>query len=653
MTNSRSRSISSRRLFTALRLALCAAAFFALANAMRAEDRLSYDFETAAKSAGLERGVGVSLDVSSRDEGGYTASYSHREWVRETLTDVKAVTFERYRILTAAEGAAFFASLVDAGLWKLPKGDNFIGDAPNTRINATISGRDLERIYNSPINSAARKSFHAAVIALAKKLGIDQPEDVARVTRMVEGDRTPAREIPFSALITNPARYDGKRIAVAGFYHTEFECSLLVSERFDWHTLDSDRKFWIGGSSKFAKPSNFHWKNDSWVRLEGVFSASHGGHMGASPGVIRRVTKLTALDEPPRPPAADALNEDDPHGLEKLTLEIEIQPFPMDGRPIQEVVAALNKQIAAQLAERGLAEDWLKIELDSTSNPKARVDQHAHPDKAEPLRRIIQMLGARASPGENAPFGGYVDTYTYILPNLIRLHMMTSRYPDDEDPFSYHAGTFGKQPVRAKFVRYVGKFGGPETFLVEWHCDLQPEALRVSEALALIRKILPDEPGAKSISSLDILRDGTAWQWAASTDASPPTATSIAGLMRIEPAPDSFYLSPMSTFAGRHFHAQLDFKTVHSTPEWNFTGEPPLQLDAAIRAAGETLKGIPNAEASLQMQQIRLVPLGATHCAYLITFRDPANRESFLVIPVLLSGQAIAPKPYPDPTGKK
>jgi hypothetical protein len=637
-----------------IRVALCAAAFLGLADSVRAEDHFSYTFANVAKSADTEGDVTVSFDVSAHDDGSYSATYSHLEWIRESLTDAKTVTFERSRVLTAAESGAFFTSLTDAGLWTLPKGDDFTGDAPDSQIYATISGRELERNYNSPIDGAPRKAFHAAVTAFAKKLGIDQPEDAAKATLTVEGDRTPAREVPFSSLITNPARYDGKRIAVVGFYHSQFGISVLVPEKFVWGSLDFDREFWVGSSSKLAKGSDSRRKNDSWVRIEGVFSARYGAHTGGSPGVIDRVTKFTSLDGPPKPAAMNAASDDDPHGLEKMTLEIRIQPFPMDGRPIQEVVAALNKQIGAQLAERGLPEDWLKIELDPDSNPKARLQQHT--EKPEPLRRIIGMLGARVSPGENDPFTESHSTYTYILPNAIRVRVKTSPYPDDKEPITFHDETFGKQAVRVKLVRYYYARRS-ETFRVEWRCEMKPEEMRISEALALIHRILPDEPDAKSVTSIEIQRVGAGWNWTARTDATQASASDAGSIARIAADPGHPYPVSMGYFSKRNYVASFDAESVLAAPKWNFTGEPPLELDAAIGAARGALREIPNAEASLQLEQISLAPitpLDDSRCAYQITFRAPAaSRENYLTIPVLLSGKAMAPKQEPDSKSKE
>jgi hypothetical protein len=656
-----SRSVLSQYLFRAIRFAFYTAALLSLANSLFAEDHLYYSFANPAKSAETEGGVTITLDVSARDDGSYSATYSHRDWILQTLSDVKTVTFERSHVLTSAEGRAFFASLVDAGVWKLPKGDNFIGDAPNLQLYATISGRELQLNYNSPIEGSARKTLHATVTAFAKKLGIDRPEDAAKATQIVEGDRTPARAIRYSSLITNPARYDGKRIAVAGNYHREFECSMLTPQKFDWRGLDSDEDFWVDGPSKFAKKSAVRWKNDSWVWIEGVFSARHGGHLGVSPGVIYRVTKFTALEGPPPPAATDAAAKDDPHGLENLTLEIQIQPFPMDGRPIQEVVAALNRQIGDQLAQRGLAEDWLRIELDPSSDPKARVDMH--PEKPEPLRSIIGMLGLRISPGEENPFGQDLSTYTYVLPNVIRLFKKTSVYPDDKEPLSFHEDTFGKQAVHAKLTRYAGEWRGrPETFRVEWHSDINPAELRVSEALGLIHRILPDEPGAKSIADIRVTRAGAAWNWSAHTNAAHETASSASGVARIESDAGSLYLSPWSFLGKRRFVASLDAKTVRAAPEWNFIGEPPLEFEAAIRAAREALREIPNVKTQFELEDIVLEPLAGTtfspldasRCDYKITFRDQTpGAGGFLIIPVLLSGKAIAPKEELDSKGNQ
>ena len=645
----RSISVWPRRFCRAARVVLGAAAFLVAAISLHAEDHLSYDFAVPAKSARTERVIGISFSLAARDDGGYVATYSRREPVGESLVDVRTVAFERTREVPAAEAKAFFANLVRAGLRELPKGDGYIGDAPVSQIYATVSGRDLQLSYNAPIKSGARKTFHDAVTAFAKKLGIDQPEEVAKATQLIEGDRTPAREIPFSSLITNPLRYDGKRIAVTGYYHSEFECSALVPEKFAWKTLDDDRRFWVGGSTKFAKDSDFAkasgsgWKNDTWARIEGVFSARHGGHMGMSPGVISRVTKFEPLDGPPKPDGRPGANEDDPHDLEKLGQEIAIKPFPMDGRPIREVVAALNEQIGGQLAERGLPRDWLKIELDPDSNPKARVE--AQFGKPESLRRIVGLLGARISPGEEPPFSGHGGNYTYILPDVIRLRMKTSVYPDDQEPISFHEDALGKHAVRVRLVRYAARWDGPEIFRVDWLCGVNPAELRVADALALLRRILPDEPGAKSIKTLAIHGADADWEWMAVTSAAPEAASRPGGVVRLDEDAGTIYGSPVSKYAKHEYVALIDAKTVRASPKWSFTGELPLELGAAIQAARAVLKSLPGAEKSLRLEHIWLGALDASHCAYQMTFSDPLDPEkNSVTIPVLLSGQAIEPK---------
>lgn len=642
------RSISARppRLCCATRTMLGAVAFLVAAIFLRAEDHLSYAFAVPAKSARTERVIAISFSLEVRDDGGYAAKYARREPVGETLVDVQTIAFERLREVTATEARAFFASLVRAGIWKLPKGDDFIEDAPDSQISATISGRELRHCYNAPIKGGARKTLHDTVTGFAKKLGIDQPGDLAKATQLIEGDRTPAREIPFSSLITNPLRYDGKRIAVTGYYHSEFECSALVQEKFAWKTLDDDRRFWIGGASKFARASGARWKSEAWARIEGVFSAAHGGHMGVSPGVISRVTKFEPLDGPPKPDSQPGANEDDPHDLEKLTQEIALQPFPLDGRPIKEVVAALNEQIGGQLTARGWPRDWLKIELDPDSNPKARVG--AQFGKPESLRRIIGRLGARISPGEEPPFTGHGGTYTYILPNVIRLGMKTGAYPDDREPISFHEDALGKHAVRAKLVRFAARAGDPETFRVEWSCAANPEELRLSDALALVRRILPDEPGAKSIESLAIRSADAEWDWTILTGSAPETAARPGGVVHHYEKAGAIYPSPSSTFAKQEYLAEIEGKAVMAAPKWNFTGEPPLELAAAIRAARAALEKIPKAEDTLRLKIISLSLYDGDCHTIDFTFSDPVgDGASFLTIPVLLSGKAIGPKLSP------
>ena len=238
----------------------------------------------------------------------------------------------------------------------------------------------------------------------------------------------------------------------------------------------------------------------------------------------------------------------------------------MDGRPVQEVLPALNQQIAAQLAQRGLPEDWLKIELSPDSNPKARID--AQPETPGSLRSVLSMLGDPII--DRGPFGVNRGRYRYVLPSAIQLLKKASLYREDKEPLSLHDDAFAGQAVRATLTRYPGRDDAPETFRVEWLCDLHPELPRVSEALDLIHRTLPHEAAAGSVTCIDIQRAGASWRRCA-------RATAVTRFIRY---PILISDPPLTLIGKRPFLITLDDKTINEASKWNFTGNPPLELKA-------------------------------------------------------------------------
>jgi hypothetical protein len=621
---------------------LLAAVSLALSSvAAQAQNCLDYSFTEPIKSASVERFVTISFRLSARDAGGFSATYSHMENVTEALEDVATISFERERMVTPTEGDAFFESLIEAGIKKLPKAADAILEPPNSQLWAKISNEEIRRNYNSRATRGPRKAVHDNVLGFAKKLGIDSPEDRGKATRVIEGNRTPARVIPFSSLITNPNRYGDKRIAVVGYYHYEFEYSALTSAPHDWKNFSFDHAFWFGSPSRFAKDADVrHWKNDTWVKVEGVFVNQFGGHMGGYPGTITRITRMESLPGPPKP--APEANEDDPHGLEALMDEIIIKPFPMDGRPVAEVVAALNKQIAEHLADRGKPRDWLKITLDTASNPKARTDVQF--DSGAPLRAVVMALGGRVAPDEPAAFEG-ANTYSYILPDTIRLRFKTSVYHDDKEPFSFSDERFQDQSVRVKTARKAARWAGPDTFDVSWTTIADPVQANITDAIKLARKVLPDEDVAKRVTGVWIRGSDVTWRWliTAGGSADEPSIPGLGGVSQISPG--KIYPSPLSSFENHSYVATLSVNEVASASKWKMGDNVPLDIGDALKAARSVLARIKRAKETLVLSEISFGPLDETHWIYQIAFRDPSDADKdYLTIPVLLSGKAIAPK---------
>jgi hypothetical protein len=90
------------------------------------------------------------------------------------------------------------------------------------------------------------------------------------------------------SLISNPEKYDGKRIAVTGFLHIEFEDTAIYLNQDDYQHNISKNGLWVSLPEDRDSISHFPGgcQSDRYVKLVGVFSSKFTGHMGAWNGSI-------------------------------------------------------------------------------------------------------------------------------------------------------------------------------------------------------------------------------------------------------------------------------------------------------------------------------------------------------------------------------
>jgi len=113
-------------------------------------------------------------------------------------------------------------------------------------------------------------------------------------------DELPER-VSLTAVISNPEKYEGKKIAVTGWLHLEFEGNALYIHREDYvHSL-SGNGIWVDAAPEHGPLS------DSYVIAYGTFTAKDKGHMGWWSGRLRNITTIkqwSTLQNPaglPRP----------------------------------------------------------------------------------------------------------------------------------------------------------------------------------------------------------------------------------------------------------------------------------------------------------------------------------------------------------------
>ena len=95
-------------------------------------------------------------------------------------------------------------------------------------------------------------------------------------------------------LIARPEVYHGRAVRVIGFVNFEFEGNGLYLSREDWERSIYRNGLWIEAprsvQTDSGRPSTA--LNQRYVIVEGIFNATHGGHLGMWSGAIERVTRL-------------------------------------------------------------------------------------------------------------------------------------------------------------------------------------------------------------------------------------------------------------------------------------------------------------------------------------------------------------------------
>ena len=150
-----------------------------------------------------------------------------------------------------------------------------------------------------PISPRAGAASLKAWKDLAESFVRAHPSDWATGKKRVkvQGEATVPAVVRIEELVEQPEKFDGKRVRVRGYYHTELECNIL-SSRFPPES-GFQHAIWMGGWSSFALMEPWLGKPGKMIEVEGTFGSSpgHRGHMGAYVGDIFLITSQKVVPE--------------------------------------------------------------------------------------------------------------------------------------------------------------------------------------------------------------------------------------------------------------------------------------------------------------------------------------------------------------------
>ncbi|MFC6840109.1 hypothetical protein [Xanthomonas theicola] len=88
------------------------------------------------------------------------------------------------------------------------------------------------------------------------------------------------RNVSIAELISDPNKYEGEEISVAGFYYSGFERSVIYPSRRNPDSSSWRDGLWVYGISPFLD------LNDRKIVMSGIFSERRKGHLSQWPGSI-------------------------------------------------------------------------------------------------------------------------------------------------------------------------------------------------------------------------------------------------------------------------------------------------------------------------------------------------------------------------------
>jgi hypothetical protein len=246
---------------------------------------VAYGYGQVINTSVLHKTINIDIYL----QYGPMVGYRYEERVTGSKVPVtKTIKFaNEYVKITSEQRSDLCAQLLSARVFDLPK----LVESPDAsagNIDVRLGKRERQLYL-----SKDQKSIGEIMTGFAHKLGLDYPNDLKAATSMTESDDLAPQKTTLTSVLQNPDAFNGKRVSLVGFYHGEFEGSNFgVKADSDYH-----ESIWFGSPSSFANKADIHLRNNSWLRVEGIFVKGPGGHMGMWPGEIERITRVDSAPE--------------------------------------------------------------------------------------------------------------------------------------------------------------------------------------------------------------------------------------------------------------------------------------------------------------------------------------------------------------------
>lgn len=244
-------------------------------------------------------------------EGGGYVGFRYREDVfGSTDKVVTAIKYSNeYKIkVTRAEQDQLTEALLNAKVFDLkndPKPEHFADVRPiqeptyYSDLDVRIQNQNKRYAFYTHPTAPDRAAIHKVIFDFAKRMKVDQPDDLSKATFVSEGDLQPSQPVSLTELLMHPGNYQGKRVSVIGYRRLEFEGNRLCADKEASEKFISEKCLGTRGISTFADSKNLNGKNNTWQVLEGVFEKGADGVFTIGwPGYLERITSSKTVNQP-------------------------------------------------------------------------------------------------------------------------------------------------------------------------------------------------------------------------------------------------------------------------------------------------------------------------------------------------------------------
>ena len=108
-------------------------------------------------------------------------------------------------------------------------------------------------------------------------------------------DNNKIYKISLVTLITNPEKYNKKRIQVEGYYYYEHEASAIYINKSDFENALFKNAVYLYMTTDFLKSQGIEKPYKGYISIEGIFNKDKLGSGGFFSGIIEDVISISRL----------------------------------------------------------------------------------------------------------------------------------------------------------------------------------------------------------------------------------------------------------------------------------------------------------------------------------------------------------------------